>query len=199
MGTHDRRVDAYIAKSPDFARPVLEQLRAAVHAACPDVAETIKWRMPFFVHGGPLCYMAAFKRHCAFGFWKGKLLVSTNSAAPAALGQFGRITSKQELPPRRTLVALVRKAVKLNHAGVPSPTRGKAARRPAPRPPADLGRALASNAKARATFAALPPSGKREYVESLSGAKRAETRERRLGKTVAALAAGRRLNAKYGG
>jgi len=199
MGKRDPRVDAYIAKSADFARPVLEHLRGAVHAACPGVEETIKWRMPFFVHDGPLCYMAAFKRHCAFGFWKGRLLVHTNAAAPEAMGQFGRILSRQELPPKRTLVALVRKAVKLNAAGVPSPTRGRAARRPAPRPPADLRRELATNANARATFATLPPSAKREYVEWLTGAKRTETRARRLGQTVAALAAGRRFSWKSPG
>jgi len=196
MGTSDRRVDAYIAKSAEFARPILEHLRAAVHAACPDVEETIKWRMPFFVHRGPLCFMAAFKRHCAFGFWKGKLLISTG-AGSAAMGQFGRITARAELPSRRTLAALVRKAVKLNDAGVPSPTRGKAARRPAPRAPADLRKALAANAKARATFAALPPSGRREYVEWLTGAKRTETRTRRLGQAVAALAAGKAFNWRY--
>jgi uncharacterized protein YdeI (YjbR/CyaY-like superfamily) len=140
--------------------------------------------------------MAAFKRHCAFGFWKGKLLVS-RGAGDAAMGQFGRIVSRGELPSRRTLVALVRKAVKLNAAGIPSPTRGNAARRPAPRPPADLRRALASNTKARATFVALPPSGKREFVEWLTGAKRAETRTRRLQHAVATLAAGKPFNWKY--
>lgn len=196
MGTRDRRVDAYIAKSADFAQPVLKQLRAAVHAACPDVEETIKWRMPFFVRGGPLCFMAAFKHHCAFGFWKGKLLVRRGQG-DAAMGQFGRIVSARELPSRRALVALVRKAVRLNDAGIPSPTRGKAARRPAPRPPADLGRALAANATARATFVALPPSGKREYVEWLTTAKRAGTRTRRLQQAVAMLAAGKPFGWKY--
>jgi len=193
MGTHDRRVDAYIAKSADFARPILKELRAAVHAACPEVAETIKWGMPFFVHRGPLCYMAAFKNHCAFGFWKGRLVRSRVAAAPAAMGQFGRITSRDGLPSRRTLVALVRKAVRINAAGIPSPTRGKAARRPAPRAPADLRARLAANARARRTFAGLPPSARREYVEWLTGAKRAETRSRRLMETVARLAAGQRF------
>jgi Bacteriocin-protection, YdeI or OmpD-Associated/Domain of unknown function (DU1801) len=48
----DPRVDAYIANSAAFAQPILENLRATVRAACPDVQETIKWGMPFFEHGG---------------------------------------------------------------------------------------------------------------------------------------------------
>jgi hypothetical protein len=46
MGKRDARIDAYIAKSAEFARPVLEHLRAVVHAACPTVEETVKWLPP---------------------------------------------------------------------------------------------------------------------------------------------------------
>ena len=67
-------VDAYIAKSAEFARPILAHLREVVHAACPDVEETMKWSFPHFEYRGLLCSMAAFKEHCAFGFWKGSLV-----------------------------------------------------------------------------------------------------------------------------
>jgi hypothetical protein len=198
MGTRDRRVDAYIAKSGDFARPVLRYLRAVVHGASPKVAETIKWGMPFFIHRGPVCHMAAFKGHCAFGFWKGKRVLRAAPRTGAAMGQLGRILSRADLPPRRTLEALVRKALRLNAAGPQLPARGKRARRPAPRVPADLRAALAPNAKARATFTGLSPSGRREYVEWLTGAKRAETRTRRLEQAIVWLAAGKSRNWRYG-
>lgn len=191
MESHDPRVDAYIAKSADFARPILEQLRSTVHASCPDVTETIKWGMPFFLHRGILCHMAAFKGHCAFGFWKGTRVVGDDARSAKGMGQFGRLRSRADLPPRRALAALVRKAARLNEAGVPSPTCGTAARRSPPRPPADLRAALARNPTARAVFAALPPSGRREYVDWLSEAKRAETRRRRLLQAVTLLAAGK--------
>ena len=48
MGTRDPRVDAYIASSADFARPVLEHILDTVHAASPTVVETIKWNFPHF-------------------------------------------------------------------------------------------------------------------------------------------------------
>jgi hypothetical protein len=74
MGKRDPRVDAYIDKSAPFAKPILKHLRKIVHAGCPDVEETIKWQFPHFDYKGIMCGMAAFKNHCAFGFWKGSLI-----------------------------------------------------------------------------------------------------------------------------
>ena len=48
MGKKDARVDAYIAKSAEFARSILEHLRKLIHQGCPDVQETVKWGMPHF-------------------------------------------------------------------------------------------------------------------------------------------------------
>jgi hypothetical protein len=71
MGTKDPKVDAYIAKSAEFAKPILNRLRGIVHAACPEAVETLKWHLPFFEHAGRiLVSMAAFKAHCAFRFWQ---------------------------------------------------------------------------------------------------------------------------------
>jgi hypothetical protein len=74
MGKNDPRIDDYIAKSQDFARPILEHLRDLVHKACPEVEETMKWSFPHFDYKGMMCSMAAFKQHCAFGFWKASLI-----------------------------------------------------------------------------------------------------------------------------
>src|SRR6187402_3013263 len=96
--SHDPRIDAYIAKSAAFAQPILVRLRELVHAACPDVEESIKWGMPHFLHGGKLlCGMAAFKAHCAFGFWQGRAVLG-EEADDAAMGQLGRITTLAQLP-----------------------------------------------------------------------------------------------------
>jgi hypothetical protein len=39
MGTKDPRVDAYIAKSAEFAKPILTHLRQMIHKTCPSVEE----------------------------------------------------------------------------------------------------------------------------------------------------------------
>jgi hypothetical protein len=92
MASIDPRIDAYITASPEFARPILTHLREVVHAACPEVEETMKWSSPHFLYKGMLCHMAAFKAHCAFGFWKGTLLFP-DLAEKDAMGHLGRIRS----------------------------------------------------------------------------------------------------------
>ena len=194
MGKRDPRVDAYIAKSAEFARPILTRLREIVHSACPEVQETMKWSSPHFDYQGPMCGMAAFKEHCAFGFWKGSLIVE--NASDEAMGQLGRITRIGDLPPKKTLTAWVRKAMKLNEEGVKAPRDPKPKKAEA-KVPEDLRKALTRNARARAAFEGLSPSHRREYVEWIEEAKRAETRARRLTTAVEWMAEGKSRNWKY--
>lgn len=56
---------------------------------------------------------------------------------------------------------------------------------------------LKSNAKARATFEAFPPSHHREYIEWITETKRDETRQRRLAQTLEWLAQGKPCYWKY--
>jgi hypothetical protein len=199
MGKKNPKVSAYIAAAAPFARPILTRLRSLVHAACPTVEESIKWGMPSFGHHGILCQMAAFKRHCAFGFWKSRLVIEPPAGtARSAMGQLGRLTRIEELPPAAELKRLIRKAVALNESGATTPRRARTERRPPPRSPAYLTRALAANPAARKTFAALPPSGRREYIEWLTGAKQESTRAKRLLTAIAWLNAGKRYNWRYG-
>jgi len=198
MGTRDPRVDAYIDASADFARPILEYLREVVHAACPRVEETMKWSFPHFMYEGMLCGMGSFKQHCTLGFWKGSLVFEEGDAKQGAMGQLGRITSLSDLPSRTALTRYIKRAMKLNEQGVPSPSRSKPkAKRPALAVPDDLSAALKKNAKARATFEGLSPSHRREYVEWITEAKREETRQRRLATALEWMAEGKTRNWKY--
>ena len=193
-GHRDPRVDAYIERSGDFAKPILTRLRDVVHAACPEAKETIKWGAPYFDYMGPLCGMVAFKRHCAFVFWKDTLIVDNPSEE--AMGQLGRIESLSDLPPKKTLTAWLKKAVKLNEDGVKAP---RSVRPPKPpvRVPPDLEKALKNNARARATFEGFSPSHRREYVEWIEEAKREETRRKRLVKAIEWMAEGNPRHWKY--
>ena len=121
MGKRDPRVDAYIAKSAEFAKPILQHLREVVHGACPEAEETVKWGMPHFLHEGILCHMAAFKAHCAFGFYKSALLFDDTPKQKEAMGDMGRITSVADLPPKKELVRLVRAARRLNEERIAAP------------------------------------------------------------------------------
>jgi uncharacterized protein YdeI (YjbR/CyaY-like superfamily) len=195
MGKPDPRVDAYIAKSADFAKPILLHLRKLVHTACPEVEETIKWSFPHFDYKGMMCSMASFKGHCAFGFWKSSLVLD-GDADRNAMGHFGRITSLDDLPPDKTLVAYVKKAAALNAGGVKIEKKRAAPRKP-PKVPADLAAALRTNAAARKTFDAFSPSHRREYIEWITEAKTDTTRAKRLQTTLGWLAEGKARNWKY--
>ena len=81
MGSKDPRIDAYIARSADFAQPILKHLRKIVHAGCPNVEETVRWQHPNFDYKGVMCGMAAFKQHCVFGFWKEALILDRDTVA----------------------------------------------------------------------------------------------------------------------
>jgi len=165
MGKRDPRVDVYIARAGDFAKPILTRLRDAVHTACPDVEEAMKWSFPHFLYKGMLCSMASFKEHAAFGFWKGSLILGDKSKNAEAMGQLGRLTSLSDLPPKGVLADYIKKAATLNDDGVKVPRVPKRAAPKALRVPADLAAALKKRKKAQATFAAFRPSHKREYIE----------------------------------
>jgi uncharacterized protein YdeI (YjbR/CyaY-like superfamily) len=197
MSTRDPRVDAYIARSAEFARPILSHLREIVHSACPDVEETLKWNAPHFMYRGMLAGMSAFKAHCAFGFWKGSLVTGGDGGLEAqAMGQFGRITSLDDLPPKRVIAGFVKQAMKLNEEGVRTPKRRKTPK-PDPVMPAELAEALRKNPEARATFEAFSPSHRREYVDWIAEAKGEDTRQRRLANAIEWMAEGKARNWKY--
>jgi uncharacterized protein YdeI (YjbR/CyaY-like superfamily) len=196
----DPRVDAYIAKAPAFAKPILTHFRTIVEEACADATETIKWGTPSWQYSGSsLCSMAAFKQHCSYGFWRANLLTLNGKPLGfGAAGQLSHIGSLNDLPTRATLLKLVKQAAKLSADGVTASVMSgpRKARKPLPVPD-DLKRALAGDKKARATFENFPPSHQREYVEWITEAKREETRAQRLATTVEWLAEGKPRNWKY--
>jgi uncharacterized protein YdeI (YjbR/CyaY-like superfamily) len=195
MASTDKRVDAYIDNSPEFAKPILKHLRALIHATCPDAEETIKWRMPAFVYHGILCGMAAFKHHCAFALFKHKLVFGDESVSDEAMGQFGRITALSQLPSDKIITRYIRKGMTLNEGGVKLPR--APARKRALTVPSDLSAALKKNKRALAVFEKFAPSHKREYIEWITQAKRDETRTKRLAQAVEWMAEGKPRNWKY--
>jgi uncharacterized protein YdeI (YjbR/CyaY-like superfamily) len=199
MANKDPRVDAYIAKSADFAKPILNHLRKLVHTACPDVEETLKWGMPHFMHGGILCSMASFKNHCAFGFWKAEMrhALKNRDKAGEAMGQFGKITAVSDLPKDKIIIQYIKEAAKLNDAGPKLPTETKSKEKKELNIPKYFTAALRKNKKALAAFENFSYSHKKEYVEWITEAKSDETQKKRLEATVTWMSQGKVRNWKY--
>jgi len=198
MPTLDPRIDDYIAKSADFAQPILHHLRAIVHEACPEVEETIKWGFPHFMYKGMLCSMASFKAHCSFGFWQAKLLLAdADNKTQEAMGQFGRITAVADLPSKKTLTGYIKQAMKLNTEPGKIPARARPAAAKAVTVPEHVAAALAADKKAQEYFAKFSPSQKREYLDWFEEAKTEATRQRRLAQAIEWIAEGKQRNWKY--
>ncbi|HEV7660041.1 MAG TPA: YdeI/OmpD-associated family protein [Allosphingosinicella sp.] len=191
----DPRIDAYLDRQAAFAQPIMRHLRDMIHAACPDCEETLKWSMPSFMYKGKiLAGFAAFKAHATFGYWNDSML-GEDEKNRSAMGQFGRLTSLDDLPDRATLIDLTRQSMALIDSGA-KPPRATAKKAPFT-VPQDLRAAIDGTPAAAATWENFPPSCQREYVEWVTEAKRDETRAKRLGQTIEWLAEGKRRNWKY--
>src|SRR5437879_12612881 len=85
--------------------------------------------------------MAAFKEHCRLVFWKGSLIGA----------EFERITTTKDLPSKKELAALVKKAAQLNEQGIKLP-RPKRASKAAVETTADLTTAHRKHKKTAVMF-----------------------------------------------
>jgi len=205
MGKKDQRVDAYIAKSADFARPILTHLRKLIHDTCPTVEETIKWSFPHFEYKGPadrsprvLCSMASFKQHCAFGFWYAERgPMSGNSQAGEAMGQYGRITNLADLPKEKELVKQIKDAIRLHDAGVKPRAVARTTKKKELEMPDYFLAALKKNKKALATFEQFNYTNKKDYLDWITEAKTDETRKKRLETAIEWMSEGKSRNWKY--
>ena len=196
MGKKNEKVDDYISKSEDFAKPILNHLRQLVHIACPEVEEIIKWGFPHFYYKGNICSMASFKKHCAFGFWKGKIMEDHYKIlGKTAMGHLGKITGFTDLPEDNILIDYIKESAKLNEEGVKLPTVEKAQKELVI--PDYFMDAISKNKKALDTFNNFSYSNKKEYVEWITEAKTLDTRNKRLEIAVDWIAEGKVRQWKY--
>ncbi|RXH58576.1 YdeI/OmpD-associated family protein [Granulicella sibirica] len=201
----DPRVDAYINKSAEFAKPILRHLRKLVHKANGEIEESIKWSRPFFLYRGSLIgNMSAFTAHCSFGVWgpwmTGALRLE-GITGDGASGSVGRITRLEDLPSDAVLTGLIREAIKSLEEGKASPKAEKRVPRKAAKAelmvPEDFASALAKTGGATENFSGMAQSCRKEYLEWITEAKRAETRGKRIVQAVTWIAEGKKRNWKY--
>jgi hypothetical protein len=71
----DPRVDAYIDALPHWQQVICREVRDLVHAADPDVIETIKFtNRPYFVLQGNICALLAAKDHVSVFLYDGAIV-----------------------------------------------------------------------------------------------------------------------------
>ncbi len=201
MAKKEKLIDAYIAKSAAFAKPILEHLRKLVHDTCPEVEEKMKWSIPHFDYKGEMmCSMAAFKQHAVFGFWKATLMkdkaLHEIAKSEVAMGHLGRITSLKDLPADKKIIGWIKEAMKLNDEGKKL-VKVKPAEKKELMVPDYFIKAVQKNKKALAVFEAFTQGCKKEYVQWITEAKTEETRNKRLAQAIEMMAEGKKRNWKY--
>ncbi len=194
MPVTDPRIDAYIGKAAAFAQPILLHFRALVRRTLPEIEEGIKWGMPAFLIGGKnVAGMAAFKAHCAVMI-HGEGRLGDNPG----MGGYGKVAALSDLPSDAELEAAIQSAAQRVFSTGPAvkPRAAKVPKAAIPMPE-DFARALAGAPAAKATLDGFAPSHRREYLEWITGAKQAATREKRIAQAVEWLADGKKRNWKY--
>lgn len=202
MAGKDPRIDAYIDKSQEFAKPILSHIRKLVHQACPDVDETMKWSFPHFEYNGAiLCSMASFKQHCSFGFWLASLMKDPQNIIDkgndrTGMGHFGKLQSMKDLPTDKVMIEYIKEAKQLIQKGAKLPKREKTNTGEV-EVPEYFTKALKKNKAAFAYFDKSSNSHKREYIQWITEAKTEETRNKRMATAIEWLEEGKGRNWKY--
>jgi uncharacterized protein YdeI (YjbR/CyaY-like superfamily) len=196
----DVRVDEYIAKSVEFAQPILSHFRRLVHECSPEISETIKWGFPCFEYKGMICSMASFKAHCNFSFWKGKELHDESGillpVGNTDMMSFEKIKSINDMPNDEIIKKLIIQAIELNKENkTKTPNKPKTSKEL--EVPEFILNALKASASAEKTFHNFSYSHKKEYVEWIYEAKKEETKIKRIETMIEWLAEGKSRNWKY--
>lgn len=64
-------IDQFIAEAPTEARPHLEEIRKLVHAAVPDVEETMGYGKPYYKYHGWMTGVTLYTKHLGIEIWDG--------------------------------------------------------------------------------------------------------------------------------
>lgn len=196
----DPRIDAYIEKSQDFAKPILNYLRDFVEENCPEAEEGWKWSFPNFMYKDRiLCSMAAFKKHCSFGFWLEKEMKTmqefTKDQEKNGMFSLGKIEKIDDLPPKKVLISMIKEAMELTDLGV-TIKKAPPAKKEVETPDYFI-EALKQNKSAFENFEKATAGFRKEYILWITEAKTEATRNKRMEQAVEWISEGKGRNWKY--
>jgi uncharacterized protein YdeI (YjbR/CyaY-like superfamily) len=185
MANYNKKVDDYIAKMADFAKPVLTYLREIIHSTCPGVEEDIKWGTPHYSYKGDhLVMMAGFKQHCSFSLYKAELMknksIQDSVKAGKKFGYMDKVKDLAGLPAKKILVDHIKEAMEINASGAAKPRPVKERSTIEVVAPIEFIDALKIDKKANLIFESKSPSFRKNYIVWVADAKTAETRQKRI-------------------
>ncbi len=191
-----RTVDAYIDAQDEW-REGLVALRAILNAT--ELEETVKWGAPCYtVNGKNVVGLGAFKSYFGLWFFQGallkdekKVLINAQEGTTKAMRQW-RFASAREIR-KRDILLYVKEAIENQKQNREIKSdRG----RPLEIPP-ELADVLKKNKKLGGAFESFTLGKQREFADYIASAKRAETKQSRMGKIKPIILEGQGLNDKY--
>lgn len=179
------QIDIYISKSAEFAQSICNKLREIIHKAEPEIVEGWKWG-PNFQKNGMVCGFWAFKAHVNFFFFKGAYMKDTKKIfTEGGSNKFTKGLKFKDVKEidERTLTNYIKEAVKLDSTKTEKIERIIDL-------PEDFRQFLEKNKKLKAFFDGLSFTNRKEYVRWIESAKKKETQDARLQKTILMLKQG---------
>lgn len=117
----DRSVDRLLAELPAHLQPIGRGLRSLVNRSAPELKETVKWSNPMWVGNENAICLMLFPTHINLGFFRGAELSRTfprmeGTGKNLRHVKIGSVAEASD----RSLIPLIREAVRLDRAGRPS-------------------------------------------------------------------------------
>jgi uncharacterized protein YdeI (YjbR/CyaY-like superfamily) len=187
------KVDGWLRKARQW-RPELAELRRIV-LEC-GLNEDVKWRQPCYTSGDRnIVIIHGFKEYCALLFFKGALLkdakkILIQQTENVQAGRQIRFMDVREIVEMESVLkAYILEAVAVEKAGL----KVKLKKTSEYKIPVEFQKRLHESAALKSAFKALTPGRQRAYILYFSAAKRSETREARVGKSVGRILKGKGL------
>ena len=186
-------VDFYFEKAGEWQQE-LEELRAII-LDC-GLTEELKWGVPCYTwEGANVLLIHAFREYCAILFHKGGLLsdpedVLIQQTKNVQAGRQIRFRSLQEVVDMRPVIrSYIHEAVEVEKAGLKVELRTTEEYDV----PEELQRRFDGDPELKAAFEGLTPGRQRGYLLHFGGAKKSETRESRIEKSIPRIFEGKGL------
>jgi uncharacterized protein YdeI (YjbR/CyaY-like superfamily) len=175
------KVVNYIDDQPEFIKEICICLRKIIMTAETEITE--KWESgPVYYYSGMVCGFTAAKNHVLFTFFNGSAMSDPdNLFSKSPQHPFSRSIqfSDADNINADTMKAYVKESVQINEMGFKNTLLEKIID-----VPEDLEKALEKNPSAAQYFASLGYGKKKGFIEQVTSAKRASTRQRRIEKVV---------------
>ncbi|HZW38472.1 MAG TPA: YdeI/OmpD-associated family protein [Ignavibacteriaceae bacterium] len=182
-------IEQYIEDTPEFAQPICKKIRSIILSTDERIVEDWKWG-PNYNYKGMLCGFGAFKKHVHLSFYNGdrikdkyKIFVHGEANAHNRGIKFFSFDDINE----KAITDYVKQSMMINEAEVKPEKKVVEI-------PEELKKVLAKHKDAKAVFDKLAFTHQKEYALWIKEAKKEETKERRLNKTIEMLLEGKKLS-----